>query len=113
MEVLRCALPSPSTNHVPSQIQDLTPLLPHRDQLSLADLGQVLETLVVRRSEDLPFVRANERHQLSHEPAVVRSRTRLATFIVLTLKTDPHRRDHHQLPLLVVRTRVYLIRGRP
>ncbi|KAG8218411.1 tRNA synthetases class II-domain-containing protein [Butyriboletus roseoflavus] len=54
------------------EIENIAPLLPHHHQASLADLGETLETLVVRRSENLPFVRANDHCQLTDEPTVNR-----------------------------------------
>ncbi|KAH0839690.1 tRNA synthetases class II-domain-containing protein [Lanmaoa asiatica] len=54
------------------EIENITSLLPRHHQASLADLGETLETLVVRRSENLPFVRANEQYQLTDEPTVNR-----------------------------------------
>ena len=81
------SLPHP-TNRVQSKIENITPLLPRHHQASLTNLGETLETLVVRRSENLPFVRANEQCQLTDEPAVVRPETRLAKFIV---HTPPYR----------------------
>lgn len=44
--------------------------------------------LVVRRSENLPFVRANEQHQLTDDPTVVRPEIKLATLIVHTSRTQ-------------------------
>ncbi|KAG9317238.1 tRNA synthetases class II-domain-containing protein [Chiua virens] len=54
------------------EVENITSLLPHHHQVSLANLGQILEILVVRRSENLPFFRANEQLQLTDEPSVNR-----------------------------------------
>jgi aspartyl-tRNA synthetase len=74
------------------EIENITPLLPHHRQASLANVGEILETLVVRRSEDLPFVRADEQYQPTDEPTVVRPKMRLPKFIVHTLP-DSHSAD--------------------
>ncbi|KAF8138218.1 tRNA synthetases class II-domain-containing protein [Boletus edulis] len=54
------------------EIQNITSLLPHHHQSSLANLGQVLETLPIRRSENLPFVRADDQYQPTDDPTVTR-----------------------------------------
>ncbi|KAF8559043.1 hypothetical protein OG21DRAFT_1480909 [Imleria badia] len=53
------------------EIENITSRLPHHHQTSLANLGEILETLVVRRSE-IAFVRANEQCQPTDEPTVTR-----------------------------------------
>ncbi|KAG6378484.1 tRNA synthetases class II-domain-containing protein [Boletus reticuloceps] len=79
------------------EIQNITSLLPHHHQSSLANLGQVLETLAIRRSENLPFVRADDQYQLTDEPTVTRivlTSTNLLTWLcnLVSPAVDP---EHH------------------
>ncbi|KAF9221899.1 hypothetical protein BS17DRAFT_784138 [Gyrodon lividus] len=54
------------------EIVDVSPLLPDHHQTSLANHGETLETLLVRRSESQPFFRANEVYKPDNEPTVER-----------------------------------------
>ncbi|KAI9574921.1 tRNA synthetases class II-domain-containing protein [Boletus coccyginus] len=83
------------------EIENITPLLPHHHQASLVNQGETLETLVVRCSEHLPFVRANEQYQLTDEPTVTRIpltssnlRTWLCEHDLISPTVDP---EHHTI----------------
>ncbi|KIL00386.1 hypothetical protein PAXRUDRAFT_130007 [Paxillus rubicundulus Ve08.2h10] len=54
------------------EIVDIAPLLTDRHQASLANHGETLEALIVRRSESQPFFRANEGCKPDNEPTVDR-----------------------------------------
>ncbi|KAN0097690.1 tRNA synthetases class II (D, K and N) domain containing protein [Tylopilus felleus] len=79
------------------EIENITSLLPHHHQISLANHSEILETLPIRRSEDLPFVRANEQYQPADEPTVTRivlTNSNLLTWLcdLFSLPVGP---EHH------------------
>jgi aspartyl-tRNA synthetase len=63
-------------------------LLPDHHQASLANHGETLEALIVRRSESQPFFRANEGCKPDNEPTVVRSEAKQLSFPFTPDKQD-------------------------
>lgn len=61
-------------------------MLPDYHQATLANLGETLEALVVRRSESQPFARANEECKMDEEPNVVGSEAKSIKFSLINDK---------------------------